>query len=311
MRGEIYVLCLDGTPQERALIARAVELAAVCSSPVRVLLTAGDQSAAQACIDAGAVEVRCLELDDCRDDLAVAQALYHCLQGAEPSAILCNATTRGRSIMPMLAAMLHTGLTADCTALEMQPDGTLIQTRPALGNHIMARITCRTRPQMATVRPGIFPPAPSSPRKGSIVSRPAQTQSRVWRRSFSPRQREQALGDAAIIFSGGAGLGSREAFETLRRLARQTDGCVGATRAAVNAGYAPYQWQIGQTGIAVRPKIYVAVAISGAVQHLAGMNGAETVIAINSDRRAPIFHYADYGFVGDWRVALETLLKKI
>ena len=212
--------------------------------------------------------------------------------------------------MPMAAALLQAGLTADCTGLEMAPDGVLTQTRPACGSSVTARIVSSARPQMATVRPGIFaaaalPQAEPAP----LVRLALPGAARVQRLGFVPAQAGPALTEAAVIFAGGMGIGGRAGFAQLQKLAAACGGCVAATRAAVNAGYAPYAWQVGQTGVAVRPRLYVAVGISGAVQHLAGMSGARRVAAVNTDPHAPIWDYADYGILGDWHDCLSQLEK--
>ena len=305
----------SAAPQGAAVQPEAFQ-APLCSAGAAKANVLSAERAAYACRCAGAHSVRVLNAAACPDDLALAKALARLCRETQPGTVLCSATVRGRAFMPMTAALLCTGLTADCTALSMAPSGVLTQTRPAFGSHVTARIVCGTRPQMATVRPGVFAPAcsvpaaPAAPESALLVPEP-----RVCETGFAPAQSDGsgALAQAELIFAGGLGLGGAEGFAALRALAAACGGCVGATRAAVSAGYAPYAWQIGQTGIVVRPKLYVAVGVSGAVQHLAGMSGAKTVVAVNPDRHAPIFAYADYGIVGGWREtleALEALLRK-
>ena len=206
--------------------------------------------------------------------------------------------------MPMLAWLLDGGLTADCTGLEMEGDE-LIQTRPACGNSLMATLRTVSPIQMATVRPGTFPPRKCQASSVTVIPE-----------NYHPREEKvkiiedtvfgegKPLSQAEIVIAGGLGVGSKENFRKLEGLAEALGAGVGASRAAVDAGFAPYRCQIGMTGVTVCPKLYIAVGISGAVQHLAGMSGAEKVIAINSDPHAPIFDYADYGIVGDWETAM-------
>lgn len=239
-------------------------------------------------------------------------ALVPLVQQHRPLAILIPATEAGRDLAPRLACRFRTGLTADCTGIAMEPDGvTVAWTRPALGGNLMATILCRdTRPQMGTVRPGVFPPNPLEPAKtGTIlpVEIPALPPSRVALMSLVQTLQE-AEQNADIIVSGGLGMGSAENFQWIHRLAQVLGGTVGASRGAVREGWSPYARQIGQSGRTVRPKLYIACGISGAVQHLAGISGAQTVIAINSDADAPIFQSADYGIVGDVMQILPELV---
>ena len=280
-------------------------------APVRVVLLTSQADQAAGLATAGADRIFCLEGQHCADDRALALALLPLVRQQQPLAVLCNATVRGRALMPMLAALLQTGLTADCTGLALLPDGTLLQQRPAMGDHITAEIRCRTRPQMATVRPGIFEGPADLFAPAPVERWPGGPSPQVVRTGFAPAQNTQSLTDAKVIFAGGVGLGSREGFDLLARLAAAAGGCVGATRAAVNAGFAPYAWQIGQTGAAVRPALYLAVGISGAVQHLVGMQNAGLVVAVNSDPRAPIFGYADYGVAAPWQEALAPLVERL
>ena len=305
-RGMI-VFCADASCRTLSLIGRGAELAALCGASVTAVLLG--REGAESCIWYGADRVLCLDVPaSAADDEALARTFVEVVKAEKPGIVLADATVKNRAVMPMTAALLGTGLTADCTDLDVKPDGSLISIRPAYGSHLTAWITCRTFPQMATVRPGVFPPAvPDTGRTGEINILPYSASPRVLRRGFVPSQGGGSLTSAAAIVSGGVGIGSREGFETLRKLAEKLRGCTGATRGAVNAGFAPYEWQIGQSGVVVRPKLYIAVGISGAVQHLAGMSGAETIIAINSDKKAPIFRYADYGMVTDWREAVPRL----
>ena len=235
----------------------------------------------------------------------------------KPEIFLAGATTTGRSFMSGVAINLYTGLTADCTGLEIGEDGLLHQTRPAYGGNIMATILCPyTRPQMATVRHKVFPMSSRRAQgRAEVVNlRPEPTlfasRSRVL--DFIEHVGEKVnIVDADIIVSGGRGLGRPENFSILRELADELGAAVGASRAAVDAGWIPYAHQVGQTGKTVCPKIYIACGISGAVQHLAGMGSSDTIIAINKDPNAPIFDVADFAFVGDVMEIVPALTKKI
>lgn len=222
-----------------------------------------------------------------------------------PAILLFGASSRGRDLAGSVATALHTGLTADCTALEIdQETGLLLQTRPAYGGNIMATIiTPHRRPQMATVRHRVFEPPPRDPsRSGTIVPMPVnldlfQIMTEVL--EFVRGNEQVNLADARIIVAGGAGVGSAEGFAPLRELAAVLGGAVGASRAAVDAGWIPYAHQVGQTGRTVRPDLYIACGISGAIQHLAGMSTSKVIVAINTDPHAPIFDIATYGIIGD------------
>ncbi len=235
----------------------------------------------------------------------------------KPDIILAGATTTGRSFMSGVAINVYTGLTADCTGLEIGEDGLLHQTRPAYGGNIMATILCPdSRPQMSTVRHKVFPISPKRESgKANIINltpKPELFSSKSKVLEFIETVGENVnLTDANIIISGGRGLGCPENFSILRELASEIGAAVGASRAAVDAGWIPYPHQVGQTGKTVCPKIYIACGISGAVQHLAGMSSSDTIIAINKDPDANIFNYADYGFVGDALQVLPELIKKI
>lgn len=235
----------------------------------------------------------------------------------KPNIILAGATTTGRSFMSGVAINVYTGLTADCTGLEIGEDGLLHQTRPAYGGNIMATILCPdSRPQMSTVRHKVFPVSPKRTEgKANIINltpKPQLFSSKSQVLEFIETVEENVnLVDANIIISGGRGLGCPENFSILRELASEIGAAVGASRAAVDAGWIPYPHQVGQTGKTVCPKIYIACGISGAVQHLAGMSSSDTIIAINKDPDANIFNYADYGFVGDALQVLPELIKKI
>ncbi len=235
-----------------------------------------------------------------------------------PSILIASATTQGRTIMPMLSARLGCGLTADCTELSVDREsGRLIQTRPAIGGNVMADIKTRGRdPQMCTVRPKSKKAmAPDPTRKGEVVSAAVTSRalsSALEYLGFTP---EPSIGlpiqEAEIIISGGKGMKNSKNFARLQELARLLGGTVGASRMAVDLGWAPYSAQVGLSGKSVTPRLYIAFGISGAVQHIAGMSGAETVIAINHDPEAPIFRVADLGIVGDATEILAALTESV
>ena len=234
-----------------------------------------------------------------------ATTLVNLVRQYKPEIFLLGASSRGRDLAGSVATELYTGLTADCTGLDIDPETNLLrQTRPAFGGNIMATIICPNyRPQMATVRHRVFEmPMPDETRQGQIVSiDPIMGEDEVATKvvDFITEQGEVNLADAKIIVSGGRGVGGPEGFEPIRQLAEVLGGAVGASRAAVDAGWIPYAHQVGQTGRTVRPDLYIACGISGAVQHLAGMGTAKVIVVINKDPEAPIFTVANYGIVGD------------
>ena len=236
----------------------------------------------------------------------------------KPGIFLIGATTTGRSLAPRIAARIKTGLTADCTALDIDREKkTLLQTRPAFGGNIMATIISPNhRPQMATVRPKVMKRAVKQDgRNGEVINvkpkisaRDALTQIL---KLIKVEDKVVDLQEADIIISGGRGLGRAENFSLIRELAEAIGGAVGASRATVDAGWIPSYHQVGQTGKTVCPKLYIACGISGAVQHLVGMQGSETIVAINKDQNAPIFQVATYGIVGDLFEIVPLLTKKL
>ena len=235
-----------------------------------------------------------------------ARTLTALVERHHPEIVLIGATNLGRDLAGSVATTLKTGLTADCTVLEVDAEQRLLlATRPAFNGKQMATILCKTRrPQMATVRPRVFElPKPDPTRQGTITAEvPVITEDQVKSKlvEFIPATGTRIrLEDADIIVSGGRGMGGPDNFRILEELAEVLGGTVGASRAAVDAGWMPRERQVGQTGTTVRPKIYFAVGISGAIQHLAGMQTSDVIVAINRDPNAPIFKVADYGIVGD------------
>ncbi len=240
----------------------------------------------------------------------------------KPSILLVGASNTGRDLAPRIASHMKTGLTADCTDLQIG-DYTfgkkswkqiLLQIRPAFGGNIIATIaTPEKRPQMATVREGVVRrPEPDYSRKGEIFQvKPDVTEEDVILKIVERIKTEKKvnLKAAGIIVSGGVGVGSRENFEIIHELARTLGAEVGASRAAVDAGFVGREHQVGQTGVTVRPKLYIACGISGAIQHRAGMDQSQRIIAINTDPKAPILSVAHYGIVGDLHEAIPRMIK--
>lgn len=256
----------------------------------------------------GADRVICVRDERLRlfDQEAQSAILSFVIGSTGPGIVLAPATTSGRTVMPAVAAMVGTGLTADCTGLEIEVDtGLLLQTRPAIGGNIMATITTPDkRPQMATVRPRTFAvPEPDPDREGRVEE--LALPDRCFESRVEPLGHEGSSGDDVniqdrdVIISGGKGMKREENFRLLRELAGLLDGGVGASRAAVDNKWIGYSHQVGLSGKVVAPKVYFAVGISGSVQHLAGMQTAELVVAINKDPEAPIFRVADIGLCGD------------
>jgi len=311
------------------LIGRARELAYKHGFSVSAMLVGyGVRKLADELVYRGADEVHVVD-DEALSKynlLLYTRAIVDVVKAEEPEIFLFPATTTGRELAPRVAARLGTGITADCTAIEIGDyvdpitgkmyERLLYQIRPTFGGTIMAAIvTPSHRPQMATVRPGVYsiPPRDTS-RSGRI---------KEWTIEFAERDAEYVevlevkrekrkvdLRSARIIVSGGRGA-RPEGFKLIRELAELLGGEVGASRAAVDAGWISYDHQVGLTGQTVKPDIYIAVGISGAIQHIVGMKDSKIVIAINKDPEAPIFRVADYGLVGDLFAILPRLIEKL
>ncbi len=235
-----------------------------------------------------------------------------------PSIVLAGSTSTGRDILPRVAVRIPAGLTADCTELDIDEEtGNLIQTRPAAGGSIMATIiTPDHRPQMATVRHKVFKEAErDESRSGEIIEENVpeeRLQSKMKYHGFVKDESSTVnLTDADIIVSGGRGMKGPENFKMLEELADLLNGAVGASRPVIDEGWLPYSHQVGQTGKTVSPKLYMAIGISGAIQHLAGMSSSETIIAINKDPEAPIFQISDYAIVGDLFEIVPAIIKEL
>jgi electron transfer flavoprotein alpha subunit len=254
--------------------------------------------------------------------LPYSKLMIRVIKDYKPQIVLYGATTGGRDLAPRVASNLRVGLTADCTDLkigdhvqkEVEYRNILYQIRPAFGGNIIATIVCpEHKPQMATVREGVMRmKAPDTARKAEIVRVPSPLGDGDFPTEILERVLEEKtvnLKGAAIIVSGGMGVGTRENFSLIRDLAEVLGGEVGASRAAVDAGLIGKEHQVGQTGTTVRPKLYIACGISGAIQHRAGMDGSARIIAINTDPEAPIFSIAQYGIVGDLSGVIPRMIK--
>lgn len=249
---------------------------------------------------------------------AYTQQLAALIRQYEPAVLFIGATHNGRDLGPRLASRLNTGLTADCTSLDVDLEkGDLLMTRPAFGGNLMATIICPShRPQMATVRPGVFKSLPvETPSEAQVVKVPAEIlpgdlQTEIIR-IVKEKAEEEDITRANIIVSGGRGLGSAAGFELLQELADCLGGTVAASRAAVDAGWISNTRQVGQTGKTVQPELYIACGISGAIQHLIGMNKSRTIVAINKDADAPIFKIAHYGIVGDLYQIIPAMIEQL
>jgi len=235
----------------------------------------------------------------------------------EPEIILAAATSTGRTLMPYVAMTANAGLTADCTELDIEEEtGLLLQTRPAIGGNIMATIKCpEHRPQMSTIRPKSTPEAPRQEgRSGEIIRLKAPTEvnkSRVSYDGFEPETEEMNLQDAERVVVVGRGIKTQANIELARELADLLGAALGASREVIDRGWLSYPHQIGLSGKTVTPKLYIGIGVSGAIQHLAGMQTSECVIAINKDPEAQIFHVADFGIVGDLFEVLPILIEKL
>ena len=249
---------------------------------------------------------------------AYAIALCTLVEKYGPTSMLIGATNNGRDLGPRVSCRLHTGLTADCTALDVDEEsGNVAWTRPAFGGNLMATILCPDhRPQIGTVRPGVFKKSDAGEAKAEIIKEDIHVDAKDIRTQVLELIKEAGgenvdLEGAEVIVSGGRGVGGPEGFEPVKALADVLGGVVGASRAAVDAGWIAHAHQVGQTGKTVGPKLYIACGISGAIQHLAGMSGSDCIVAINKDPEAPIFDVADYGVVGNLFEVLPVLTEEI
>jgi len=306
-------------PVAYELLGKARELADKLQTEVScVLLGHNIKSQAQELIYKGAdivYVVDSLELQNFLDE-PYTNVLVKLIKKYKPEIFLCGATSIGRSLVSRVAVKIHTGLTADCTGLDVDEERLLLQTRPAFGGNIMATIKTKNhRPQMATVRHKVMKEIEKdTKRKGKIIEEKFEKSDYASNTKLLDIVEEVSstinIAEADIIVSGGRGMRGPENFALLEELAKALGGAVGSSRAAVDSGWMPYSHQVGQTGKTVCPKIYIACGISGQIQHLVGMQSAKTIIAINQDPHAPIFNVANYGIVGDLFQVIPLLTKR-
>ncbi len=245
------------------------------------------------------------------------QAIAQMINDKKPSIVLIGSTTIGRDLGPRVSARVVTGLTADCTKLEInEEDKELWSTRPAFGGNLMATIVCPNhRPQMSTVRPGVMQRmAKDDSRKGEVIEYKVNFQKDKFKVRVLETVKQEAkidITEAKVLVSGGRGVGNTEGFKKLEELANVLKGEVSSSRAMVDAGVMPSERQVGQTGKTVRPNLYMACGISGAIQHIAGMESSEFIVAINKDKYAPIMQLADLGIVGDLHKIVPMLTERL
>ncbi len=249
--------------------------------------------------------------------IAYANAMVTLIKKYNPSVMLYPSTYIGRDLSPRISSELFVGLTADCTGLSIK-DGNLIQTRPAFGGNIMADIKCPDyRPQMSTVRPNVFKKVVTTPGKmaqvvtEAIAIPPQAAKVRVVNTHIDEVSAMDKLDEAQVVIAGGRGMKDQNGFNLLEELAADLGGAVGASRAAIDLGLKPKDKQIGQSGVTVAAKLYVACGISGAVQHIVGMEHSDVIIGINKDANAPIFNVCKYGFVGDAHQILPRIIEQV
>ena len=308
------------TPVSLELLGKAQNLAAPLKQEVSALLLGYQVSGlSKVLVEYGADTVHVADhkaLKDYRTN-AYASVIEGLLKEHKPNILLLGATHIGRDLAPRVSRRVAVGLTADCTELTIDPDeGILLQTRPAFGGNVMATIANRySRPQMATVRPGVMEPIHRPGHKGrlnkvKVSLKEKQIGTAVLEKVREEKQRVN-LSEAKVIVAGGRGVGDAEGFRVLEKLASALGGEVAGTRVAVEEGWIPPEQQVGQTGQSVRPELYIACGISGAIQHRAGMMGSRYVIAVNKDPRAPILQVADWGIVGDLHEVVPQLIEQL
>lgn len=326
MSKNVYVFAeqRDGNIQKVAyeLVGKARELADTLDEKVYAVLIGKDMKAqAGSLVEAGADGVVLVQ-DEMLGEYtteAYAKAVVAVIKEKDPEIFLIGATAIGRDLAPRVSARIHTGLTADCTGLAIDEESkNLLMTRPAFGGNIMATIVCEDfRPQMATVRPGVMKAlAADASRNGEIEELKVEfTAADMPIELVEIIKEEKAVADiteAKVLVSGGRGMNDKETFDSvLNTLAEVLDGVVSGSRGAVDAGWIDHECQVGQTGKTVRPDLYVACGISGAIQHVAGMEGAEYIVAVDKNDGAPIFDVADLGVVGDVTSLLPKLTEAI
>lgn len=318
----VFIEQRDGKIQNVALelLGKARQLADALGQNVVAILCGHDiRPLAQECIAYGADRVLVADAPELAQYTTepYAQAVHQVIKERQPAIVLFGATTIGRDLGPRLSARVGTGLTADCTGLDISEDRNLLMTRPAFGGNLMATIVCKDhRPQMSTVRPGVMP---MCARNDSRSGETEDLQVRFEPERFKVRVKEIVkaqkdtvdITEAKVLVSGGRGVGNAEGFAILGELAAALGAEVSSSRAMVDAGVIAHDRQVGQTGKTVRPDLYLALGISGAIQHLAGMEESDCIIAVNKDKFAPIFGVADLGVVGDLRKIVPLLTRKL
>lgn len=299
-------LALQKPPAALPRRSETPELGRGCAAVVSLSADAPSAAAARELVGKAKTLYDRVILLDCRgsssDDGVLAEAVADAIRRTVPAAVLFPATVRGRGVAPLCAARLNAGLTADCTELRLE-NGALAMIRPTFSGTLLADIRSRSSPCLASVRPGVFPAGDIEADAVVPVQPGAAERVTLLRSVPAPGG---AGWDGRVILSGGRAIGGKEGFAALHDLAAKLGARVCASRAAVDSGYAPYSCQVGQTGAAVRPQFYIAFGISGAVQHMAGIRGG-ALFAVNTDRRAPIFRYADIGITAPWQDVLRAL----
>jgi len=321
---DVWVFCeqKNGVIQSVAyeLLGKGKELADILGVDLcGVLLGEDIKKEAQNIIHRGANKVYLVDSPKLKhyQNEPYSKVLINLIKEYKPEIVLCGATSTGRSLISRVAIGIHAGLTADCTGLEIdKKERLLLQTRPAFGGNIMATIVCPNhRPQMATVRHKVMKEAAlNNHHRGKVIEKSYNSDTYFSRTKLLDIVEEIEetvnLTEADVIVSGGRGMQKPENFRLLEDLAKAVNGAVGASRAAVDAGWKSYSHQVGQTGKTVCPKIYIACGISGQIQHLVGMQSSDIIVAINKDPHAPIFNFATYGIVADLFEVLPELTKK-
>jgi electron transfer flavoprotein alpha subunit/NAD-dependent dihydropyrimidine dehydrogenase PreA subunit len=302
------------------LLGKAQELAGQLKEEVSALLLGSQVSAmADTLIKHGAARVFLVEHSALKDyrTIAYTEVVEELVKRYKPNILLMGATHLGRDLAPRVSRRVGVGLTADCTELTIDPDeGILLQTRPAFGGNVMATIANRySRPQMATVRAGVMEPQPKPENKGNVITQEVSlSEERIGLKVLEMVREEKKgvnLSDAKVVVAGGRGVGEADGFRVVKELAEALGGELAGTRVAVEEGWIPTDRQVGQTGQSVRPELYIACGISGAIQHRAGMMNSRYIIAINKDPRAPIFQVADWGIVGDLYEVVPEMIRQL
>ncbi len=320
----VFIEQRDGRLQKvgMELLGKARDLADALGQDVVAMLLGGKgiKDQAETLIQHGADKVLVVEDEILKEYVTepYTKAIYELVKKYDPEIAIYGATSIGRDLAPRLAARIHTGLTADCTGLEIDEESkNLLMTRPAFGGNLMATILCEDfRPQMSTVRPGVMQAlAKDESRKGEIIEEkidftPADMNVKI-KEILKLENKKKDITEAAILVSGGRGIGGPEGFSILQELADELEAEVSTSRATVDAGWIEKDRQVGQTGKTVRPELYFALGISGAIQHLAGMEESDLIIAVNKNDGAPIFTVADLGIVGDLNAVVPKLTELI